>query len=149
MSLINWKPKQYDPFRELSDLEDKVFGLTFFPGLDRNLSSFKSWPAVDISEDKDNVYIKADLPGLKEDEIEVNVDDDILTIKGERKEEVKKEGKNYHRIERSYGSFQRSLQLGAGIDKEKIKASYKNGVLDISVPKIEKMKPKQIKVDIN
>ncbi len=148
MALINWKPKHIDPFHELDDLQDKMFGLTLFPNLDKGFGALKAWPAVDVAEDKDHVTVKADLPGLKQDEISVNVDGDVLTIQGERQEEQKKEGKNYHRIERSYGSFQRSLQLGPDVDLEKIKASYKNGVLEIQVPKTEKAKPKQIKVDI-
>ncbi|MFH1360981.1 MAG: Hsp20/alpha crystallin family protein [Candidatus Omnitrophota bacterium] len=149
MALIKWNQKNYDPFRELSDLENRAFELTLFPGLDKNLSPFRGFPAVDVDEDKDNVIVKADLPGLKENEIELNIDDDILTVRGERKIETEKKERSYHRVERSYGVFERSLQLGVGIDKDKVKASYKNGVLEIVLPKIEKEKPKQIKIDIN
>lgn len=151
MSLINWKPKSYDLFRDFSDMDDRLFGLTLFPGLERTFPAFKgSWPTLDIAEDKTNITIKADLPGLKQEEIEVNVDEnDVLTIKGERKAEAESKEKNYHKIERVYGAFERSLQLNTAIDKEKIKATYKNGVLDITLPKIEKAKPKQIRVDLN
>jgi len=149
MKLIHWKQKTDDPFRDLMDMEDRLFGLTLFPGLDRKSPFLRTgWPAVDVTEDKNNVIVKADLPGMKQEEIEVNLDQDILTIKGERKIESEKDEKNYHRVERAYGSFERSIQLGSDVDKEKIKASYKNGVLEVVLPKIEREKPKQIKVDI-
>ena len=149
MALVPWKHKEYDPFRELSDMSDGLFGLTLFPGADRNLVPFRGgWPAIDVSEDKNNVIIKADLPGLKQEEIEINMDNDILTIKGERRVEEEKKDKNYHRVERSYGAFERSLQLGVAVDKEKIKAAYKNGVLEVILPKTEQVKPKQIKIDV-
>ena len=149
MTLINWRPRSYDLFREFGDMDDRLFGLTLFPSLEKNL--FKSgWPALDVAEDKNTITVKADLPGLKQEEIEVNVEeDDILTIRGERKTEAESRDKNYYKVERMYGAFERTLQLGVPIDKEKIKATYKNGVLEIVLPKIEKTKPKQIKVDVN
>ncbi len=149
MTLINWRPKSYDLLREFGDADDRLFGLTMFPSLEK--SFFKGgWPALDVAEDKVAITIKADLPGVKQEEIEVNVDDDdILTIRGERKSEVEDKEKNYYKVERTYGVFERTLQLGVPIDKEKIKAAYKNGVLEIVLPKIEKAKPRQIKVDVN
>ncbi|MFA5059131.1 MAG: Hsp20/alpha crystallin family protein [Candidatus Omnitrophota bacterium] len=149
MSLIQWK-RSCDPFQQLTDLNDRLMGLTLFPNLDKSLAPFRGgWPALDVSEDKSNVIIKADLPGLKQEEIEVAIEDDVLTIRGERKAEVKKEEENYFRSERLYGAFERNLQLGVGVEKDKVKASYKNGVLEVTLPKSEKVKPKQIKVDVN
>ena len=148
MALVPWRQK-YDPFQELGEMSDRLFWLTMFPSPEKGFGPFRAWPALDIGEDKNTVTVKADIPGLKQEEIEVNVDGDILTIKGERKAEEEQKDKNYHRIERVYGSFQRSIQLGTDIDKDKVKASYKNGVLEITLPKVEKAKPKQIKVDVN
>jgi len=148
MSLINWRPKNLDLFRDF-DVDDRLFGLTMFPALEKSFLK-GNWPALDVAEDRNNITIKADLPGLRQEDIEVNVDeDDILTIRGERKSEAETKDKNYHKIERAYGAFERSLQLGVAIEKEKVKATYKNGVLEITLPKIEKVKPKQIKVDVS
>lgn len=148
MTLINWRPKTYDLLKGFGDMDDRLFGLTLFPQEKGFLKA--GWPAIDVTEDKANINIKADLPGLKQEDIEVNVDEDgILTIRGERKSETETKEKNYHRVERSYGVFERSLQLGVPINREAVKASYKNGVLEIVLPKIEKAKPRQIKVDVN
>lgn len=149
MALVNWRPKTCDLFKEFTDADDRYFGLTMFPALEKGFLK-GGWPALDVAEDNANITIKADLPGLKQEEIEVNVDeDDILTIRGERRAETESKEKNYHKVERVYGAFERALQLNTAIDKEKIKAAYKNGVLEITLPKVEKAKPKQIKVDVN
>ncbi|HOW35751.1 MAG TPA: Hsp20/alpha crystallin family protein [Candidatus Omnitrophota bacterium] len=149
MTLINWRPKSVDLFRELDDAQSHLLGLTMFPGLEKGFLK-GGWPALDVEEDKNNISVKADLPGLKQEEIEISVDEDgMLTIKGERKSEVESKDKNYHKVERAYGAFERSLRIGVPIDREKVKAAYKNGVLEVTLPKIEKTKPKQIKVDVN
>ncbi len=148
MALIHWK-KNYDPIREMSDLNDRLFGLTLFPNLDKSLAPFRGWPPVDISEDKNDITVKADLPGLRQEEIEVHIEDDVLTIKGERKLEAEKDEKNYHSSERVYGAFERNIQLGVDVERDKAKADYVNGVLKIVLPKVEKVKPKQIKVNVN
>ena len=135
MSLINWKPKSYDLLKEFGDVDDRLFGLTLFPGFDKTFRGH--WPALDVEENKTSIVVKADLPGLKQEEVEVNVDeDDVLTIKGERKGEAEAKDKSYHKVERVYGYFERSLRLGIPIDRDNVKASYKNGVLEITLPKI-------------
>jgi len=105
-------------------------------------------PAVDLFEEKDDIVVKAELPGMDKENIEVNLTDNTLTIKGEKKkaEEVKEE--NYYRCERSYGSFVRSVELPKAVHADKVKASFKNGILEVRVPKTEEAKAKEIKVKV-
>ena len=103
---------------------------------------------VDISEDEDAFYIEAEMPGLKKEDISLGVEEDVLTIKGERKKETEEQGKNYHRVERNYGSFSRSFNLGELIDQENIEASFENGVLHVSLPKAQQVrKTKEITIE--
>ncbi len=103
---------------------------------------------VDISEDEDAFYIEAEMPGLKKEDISLGVEEDVLTIKGERKKETEEQGKNYHRVERNYGSFSRSFNLGELIDQENIEASFENGVLHVSLPKAQQIrKTKEITIE--
>ncbi len=105
-------------------------------------------PAVDIYENNDFVVVKAELPGVEKDRISVEVKEGILTLRGERgfDKELKKE--SYHRIERSYGTFQRSFSLPVSVDQEKVTARFQNGVLEVQLPKKDQVKPKQIEVDV-
>jgi HSP20 family protein len=106
-------------------------------------------PAMDVYEDKDDLVVKAELPGIEKDHVEVNLTDHTLTIKGEKeKEDEVKEGK-YYRSEQSYGSFIRSLQLPAEVQADKVKASFKNGILEVRLPKTEEAKTKEIKVKVD
>ncbi len=134
MSLIRWRSQNlFDPFADLLGLQDE-----------------KTWaPAVDIYDNKNNLVIKADLPGMTQKDIDVSVEDDVLRIKGEKKKEHEEKKDNFYRLERSYGYFERSFALPTNVDTSKINAVYKNGVLELSLPKKEEAKPKQIKVDIN
>ncbi len=137
MSLIRWKAREVNPLNEFFNFENAFSGVS-------------DWvPALEVKTDENNVYVKADLPGLKKEEINVTVDDNILTIKGERKFESEEKTKQYHVTERSYGSFERTLSLGTSVDAEKITANYKDGVLDITIPKSEKAKVKQIAIESN
>jgi HSP20 family protein len=147
---MNWRPKKYDPIENFFDWDRPYFGLSFFPLLDKSIAAFSSswYPAIDVSEDDNNIVVKVDLPGLKKEKIQVLVYQDILTIEGERSAEREEKGKNYHRVERAYGGFQRSIQLGSAVDKDRIKAAYKDGELEIILPKTEESKPKQIRVDV-
>ena len=111
--------------------------------------SHGTWsPAVDIAESEQSLSIRADLPGLKEEDIEVKVENGTLTIKGKREFQQEEKDKGYHRIERSYGSFTRAFGLPETVDPEKVTAEYKNGVLDVVFAKREAAKPKSIKVAI-
>jgi HSP20 family protein len=105
-------------------------------------------PTVDVYEEKDDVVVKAELPGLEKDEIEVNISDSHLTLKGEKKKEEKIEQKDYYRCERSYGAFLRSVELPHEVKADKVKASFKNGILEVRLPKTEEAKAKEIKIKV-
>jgi HSP20 family protein len=141
MFLTKWRPLGLSPWRREMDDLFKAFDW------DGQLAGFR--PAVDIAEDEDRFVIKADLPGVSEKEIEIKVHDGVLLLTGKREEstEEKKEG-GYYR-ERRGGSFCRQFRLGSSVDAEKIAASYKNGVLEVILPKKEESKPRQIPVSNN
>ena len=105
--------------------------------------------AVDVIEEKEQYILKADMPGIKKEDIKVSLEDNILTIEAERKSEAEAQDKQIHRIERSFGRYQRSLNLGTNVDAGKIKANYKDGVLELFVPKSEEVKPKTIEVQVS
>jgi HSP20 family protein len=105
-------------------------------------------PAVDIYENNDSVVVKAELPGVEKDQISVEVKDGILTMRGERKLEKEVKEESYHRIERSYGTFQRSFSLPVSVNQDKVTARFQDGVLEVKLPKKEQAKPKQIQVDV-
>jgi len=113
---------------------------------EQNLSTWA--PAVDIYEGENELVVKADLPDVKPEDLDIRVENNILTIRGERTFEKKAEEKNYLRVERAYGSFARSFSLANTVNTEAIKADYKDGVLTLNVPKREEAKPKQIKVNV-
>jgi HSP20 family protein len=105
-------------------------------------------PSVDISETESEYQIKAEIPDVKKEDVKVTLEDGVLTIQGERKHEKEEKGKKYHRIERSYGSFVRTFSLPDVIDDDKVKAEFKDGVLNLHLPKSEKAKPKAIDVKV-
>jgi HSP20 family protein len=127
---------------ELDRLFDRFWEMPDLPALGE-------WkPALDITENKDSVVVKAEVPGIDPKEIQVLLQDDVLTIKGEKKQEKEDKTKNYHRVERSYGSFQRSFTLPSSVKNDKIDALFSNGILTITLPKSEEAKPKQIEVKV-
>ena len=140
----------FQPFRGVSTLQDQIHRLfdgAFDPASDE--ANLTPWaPAVDIFETEQNLVVKADLPDIKPEELDIRVENNILTIRGERKFEKKVNENNYLRVERSYGSFSRSFSLSNTVNTESIQADYKNGVLTLSIPKREEAKPKQIKVHV-
>jgi HSP20 family protein len=105
-------------------------------------------PTVDISESDGEYLIKAELPEVKKEDVKVTVENGVLTLQGERRQEKEEQGKKYHRIERSYGSFVRSFTLPEAVDESGVKAEYKDGVLNLHLPKTEKVKPKAIDVKV-
>jgi HSP20 family protein len=141
---------QFQPFRGVTTLQDQINRL-FNETFDRssNEANLTAWaPAVDIYETEHSLVVKADLPDIKPEELDIRVENNILTIRGERKFEKKVNEDNYLRVERSYGSFSRSFSLANTVNTEAIQADYKNGVLTLSIPKREEAKPKQIKVRV-
>jgi HSP20 family protein len=152
MSLVRWRPAQ-NLFPQLWDVQNevnRVFGNFWGRNAAEEGELRGTWsPAVDIAESKDELVVSADLPGLNREDIKVNVENNVLTFSGERKQEKREEESNYHRLERSYGYFSRSFTLPATVKADRIKASYKDGVLCLTLPKIEEAKPRQIAVEIN
>jgi HSP20 family protein len=132
-----------DPIHGLRLFEDAVTRLMNEPRTGRPWS-----PAVDILETEDNLVLKADLPDVKIEDIDIRVENNTLTLRGQRKFEKDDKIKGWHRIERSYGEFTRTFQVPSSVDTEKVAADYKNGVLTISLPKKEASKPRQVKVDV-
>ncbi len=140
MPAIRREVAPWSALRELEDGLERVFG-----GFD----SESAWtPAVDLQETEEGYVLKADLPGLEKKDISLTVEEDVVTLSGERKDETRKEGKGYCRIERARGSFRRSFRLPAGIDANKVSAEFSKGVLHVTLPKPETAKPKQIDVKI-
>ena len=141
---------RWEPFRGATTLQDQISRL-FSDSFERNTdeSSLTAWaPAVDIYETEHELVVKADLPDVDSKDLDIRVENNILTIRGERKFEKKVNEDNYLRVERSYGSFARSFSLANTVNSEAIKADYKYGVLTLSIPKREEAKPKQIKVNV-
>ena len=135
---------QVAPWPGLRELEDRLSDV--FNGY----SAPTGWaPAIDVHEDENAYTLVADVPGLKKEEIELTVEDDVVTLKGARKQEEEKKTKGYHRIERSYGTFKRSFRLPSGIDGNNVTAAYENGVLTVTLAKPEQAKPKRIDVNVN
>jgi HSP20 family protein len=141
---------RFDPFRNLSTLQEQVNRLfeSSFPARGDN-AALTTWaPAVDIYETENELVIKADLPDMDEKDLDVRVENNMLTIRGERKFEQQVKEDNYLRLERTYGSFSRSFSLPSSVNTEAIKADYKNGVLTVTLPKRAESKPKQVKVSV-
>ena len=140
-----------EPFRGLSTLQDqfnRLFNESFRTHSEG--SALTSWaPAVDIYETPNELVVKADLPDIHEQDIDVRVENNLLTIRGERKFEKSVSEENFLRVERTYGSFSRSFSLPNTVNAETIGAEYKNGVLTVTLPKREESKPRQVKVTVN
>jgi HSP20 family protein len=146
MDIIRW-----DPFKELSTLREQIDRLfdSFFGRVPSIAEKEVAWiPAINLEETDDSYVVQAELPGLKKDEIKVSITEDTVTISGERKISKEEKGKTYHRVEMSYGKFQRTLTLPGEIVPSKAKATYKDGILTIKLPKSEKAKVKEIEVEI-
>ena len=157
MLLEKWQPRvpslnTWDQLAEMADLcrmTDQAFG-DFFGRTPFGMASMEGlWtPLVDVYETKDGIRLMVELPGVKQEDIEVSIEADNLTLKGERKRETEVKENQYHRIERSYGKFQRSILLPEAVDASRVKATYRDGVLEIQLPKKEEAKPKEIKVEV-
>ena len=148
MAIVRW-----EPLRDLMTSQrgiDRLFKEAFTPFYDEGESSTRTWaPPVDIYETENDIVLKAELPGIDPQDVEVKVEDNTLYLKGERKFEKEVMNENYHRVERSYGSFARSFSLPNSISAEKVKAEFKDGLLTLTLPKREEAKPKTIKIDVS
>jgi HSP20 family protein len=155
MVMERWRPGRglipWRPFRELEEMErrfEDILGRPFLPSVWRRLPiEERGWaPAIEVFEKEDKFVVKAELPGMKEEDIDVSVIGDTLTIKGERKAESEVKEEDYYCCERSYGSFSRSIAVPLNVDTKKIDASFEDGVLEVSLPKAPEVKPKKIAV---
>lgn len=141
---------KYDPFREMRSLQDEVnrlFASSFSRGGDESDLMRGAWsPQVDIFENKDQIVLEAELPGMKPEDVDISIENNVLTIRGERKFEKKDENDNFHRVERSYGSFTRSFTLPPTVSSENANAEFENGVLRLTLAKREEAKPRRIEI---
>ena len=145
---------RFDPFRELSTMQDRInriFGDAYSRRQDDDLTQRGEWfPPVDIYENgNDEIVLKAELPGLQREDIDLRVENNTLTLRGERKRDNEIKQEQYHRVERSYGAFSRSFSLPSRIDTEKVRAEFKEGVLSIKLPVKAEAKPRQIEVSVS
>jgi HSP20 family protein len=149
MKLVRFqRPDVWSAFDQLTNLRDE-FNRFFFEGARENGDSraFNTWaPALDLYEDKENLVITAELPGLKKEDIDISLHENTITISGERRNEKKYEGSETSRSERFFGRFTRSLSLPKTVKTDAVKAAYKNGVLTVTLPKAEEAKPRQIAI---
>src|SRR5271154_4267858 len=142
---------RFEPFREFSTLQDRInrgFRDYYKDSQDESLTTSSFAPAGDVYEDEHNVTLKIEVPGIDEKDIDVRLENNALTVHGERKIEKEEKEENYRRVERQYGSFTRTFTLPTTVDSEKVSASYDKGVLKITLPKKAEAKPKQIKVNV-
>ena len=140
---------RYNPLSDFRTFQSRLIE-PFFGRLEFNDDAFKSgtWaPPVDLAEDSDKIVVKIEVPGVDEKDLKVNFEDGLLTVSGERQFE-RKDDRNYHRIERTYGSFTRSFSLPRGVDPDKISASYTDGVLELEIPKREDAKSRHIQINV-
>jgi HSP20 family protein len=145
MAIIRW-----DPFRDLVSIRDKMNRLfedaVTQRGEEKELVASSWAPAVDIYEDESLLVLTAEVPGLSDKDVEIKIEDNVLSIQGERKLEKETREENYHRIERAYGAFYRSFTLPNYIDQDKIKAEHENGILKITMPKKAELKPRKVRI---
>ena len=144
MTIVRW-----EPFRELSSLQSEMNRL-FNAAFDQpaGATGSRRWtPAMDLVETDDDFVLRADLPGVDEDDVKIELDDGVLTVSGERKAEHEEKREGYYRVERSFGSFSRTLTLPKGVDPEGVTAAFEKGVLEVRIPKPAQRKPRRIAID--
>lgn len=156
MAVERWRPfsvvaERWEPSRGVVDIQqemnrlfDSFFGRPLAVG-----AAERVWvPPVDVCETKDDLVVSLELPGVREKEVEVAITGDLLTVKGERRFSRESKDESFHRMERVYGKFERTIPLPVAVQTDKVKATYRDGVLDIRLPKVEEVKPRQIKIDV-
>jgi HSP20 family protein len=152
MMITKWQPRftslsTWNPFEELAGFR-RLFDEPFAGLLRDGDLAVEEWkPLMDVVETKDGITLKVEMPGMKQEDINISLEDNTLTVKGERKHESEVSEEGYTRFERSYGTFQRSVALPSTVNAERVKATYKDGVLEIQLPKKEEARPKAIKVE--
>src|SRR5215212_7474527 len=141
MAIVRW-----EPLRELTTLQNemnRLFGTVFDTPTQTNGGTLRRWmPAMDLVETQDHFVLRADLPGLSEEDVTIEVEDRVLTVSGERKAEHETSKEGYHRVERAFGAFSRALTLPEGVDPEAVAATFERGVLEVRIPKPEERRPR-------
>ena len=140
---------KYDPFRELRGLQDemnRLFMSNFSRGGESDLMRGAWSPQVDIFENKDQIVLEAELPGMKPEDVEISIENNVLTLRGERRFEKKEDSDNFHRVERSYGTFTRSFTLPPTVSSDRAEAEFENGILRLTLAKREEAKPRRIEI---
>ncbi len=145
MALIRWRP-----MRGLVDIQDEINRMfeDIAGSADGERGMSKLSPPADVIENKDSFVVRAELPGLKKEDVKVTLQNNVLILSGEKKKETEEKNEAYHRVERSYGSFYRSFELPVAVDASNIKADFKDGILKVVLPKIEEAKPKEIEISV-
>jgi len=150
--LTVWRPfRELAPFRDFERMRsemDRLWDSFFEKGTLRGEEGGEWLPSLDVAETRNEIVVKAEVPGLEPKDIDISLSDDLLTIKGEKKQEREEKEENYHLVERSYGSFARSIRLPNEVQSDKINASYKNGVLKVVLQKSEGAKKKEVKIKV-
>jgi HSP20 family protein len=155
MAMDRWRPfgtvERWDPFRGMGDIQSEINRLfdNFVGRPGTGAGADRMWlPAVDVHETKDDLVLSFDIPGVAEKDVQLTITGDLLTVKGERRFDRESSENTYHRVERLYGKFERSVQLPMTVQGDKVKATYRDGVLEVRLAKAEEVKPRQIKIDL-
>ena len=154
MAMERWRPfgtmERWEPFRNLADIQGEVNRLfDTFTGRGTAGPAGRTWaPAVDMWETKDDLVLSVELPGVREKEVSVSITGDLLSVKGQRRWEREAKDENVLHVERMYGAFERLVQLPFAVQSDKVRATYRDGLLEITLPKAEEVKPKEIRIDI-
>ena len=146
-----WRLQRFDPFRDLSDMQAEINRAfdAYFGVRSPTAVPERAWaPPIDVYETRDDLVVAVELPGVREKDIHLSMTGDVLTLHGQRGIAMEAREENYHRIERWYGTFERHVQLPISVQGDKIRASYKDGVLEIRLPKLDEVKPREIKIEI-
>jgi len=146
---MTFMTRSTNPLNDFRTLQARVFEPFFgrFNYLEDELKSGTWAPAVDVAEEKDKILVRVEVPGMNENDLKIHFEDGLLSVSGERQFE-RKEDRNYHRIERTYGTFTRTFSLPRTVDPNAIAANYRDGILEIEIPKLEEAKPKQIQINV-
>lgn len=145
MTIIPWTRRNQNELSRLHNDMDTLFD-QFFGGLDRPFQGYKAWPAIDVADQDGQIVVRAEVPGMKPEDVDISVYGDTLTLSGEKKESQEHKGNGWYHKETAYGSFRREVALPTEIDENKVEAVYKDGVLSVTLPKAEKTKAVKVKV---
>lgn len=154
MAIDRWRPfgtvERWDPFRGMGEMQNEINRLfENFGSRPAMAGGERTWlPTVDVHETKDDIVLSFDIPGVSEKDVQLTITGDLLTLKGERRFDRESNENTYHRVERLYGKFERSVQLPMTVQTDKVKATYRDGVLEVKLAKADEVKPRQIKIDL-